>query len=184
VYQLSSVEPSRSRDPGRLERLLFARYTPRKLSAEVLLDAVSQVTGVAHTFRNYPKGTRAIDVDVPDGPDYFLVTFGLPRRDVLADRSKTPTLSQALHLMNGDSIAQKLRAENNVLAELLSGARTDEAAVSELFERAYARPASPVEMKRALAFIAGETAAGRGRRRAFEGVLWSILNSKEFQLNH
>ncbi|MBI1787699.1 MAG: DUF1549 domain-containing protein, partial [Acidobacteria bacterium] len=89
VYQLSSRDASR--EPGTLERLLFARYEPRKLTAEVLLDAIGQVTGVAHGFRGYPAGTSAKDLYVPDGPDYFLVTFGLPRRDILAGRPKSPT---------------------------------------------------------------------------------------------
>ena len=109
AYQLSSISETatQSAEP---ERLLFARYQPRRLSAEVLLDAISQVTGVAHTFQNYPKGTRAMDVDVPDNPDYFLVAFGLPRRDVLADRSKSPTMGQALHMMNGETVMRKVRA--------------------------------------------------------------------------
>ena len=104
VYQLSSQDPFRKDPPGPLERLLFARYQPRKLTAEVLLDSIVDVTEVPHHFKGYTQGTRAMDLYIPDIPDYFLVTFGEPRRDVLADRIKTPTLSQALHLMNGETV--------------------------------------------------------------------------------
>jgi hypothetical protein len=184
TYQLSSADSNGSREVGPLERLLFARYAPRKLPAEVLLDAVSQVTAVPHRFRNYPKGTRAIDIDVPDSPDYFLVAFGLPRRDVLTDRSKSPTLSQALHLMNGDTVMQKVQSSGNVLSGLLEKTAEDATIISQLYERAYARPPSAGERDHLLQYVAGERQAGRDRRRAFEGVLWAILNSKEFQLNH
>lgn len=183
TYQLSSVDSDPSRNPGGLERLLFARYTPRKLSAEVLLDAISQVTNVPHPFPNYPKGTRALDVYAPDSPDYFLVAFGFPRRDVLADRTKSPTLSQALHLMNGDSIMTKVESPGNVLANLLSN-NDSTTIITLLYERAYSRQPTSTEIARLQQYLDAESNSGRSRRQAFEGVLWSILNSKEFQLNH
>jgi hypothetical protein len=167
--------------PKPIDRVLFAGYAPRKLSAEVLLDAVSQVTAVAHPFRNYPEGTRALDLYPPEAPDYFLVAFGFPRRDVLADRSKSPTLSQALHLMNGESVMSKVADEHNVLSQCIS--QSDSELVTTLYERAYARPPTEKELAGTLAFVRSEQKAGRSRRRAFEGVLWAILNSKEFQLN-
>jgi hypothetical protein len=183
AYQLSSTEPG-GRETGRLERLLFARYEPRKLPAEVLLDAVSQVSGTPHPFKGYPKGARAIDLYIPDAPDYFLVTFGFPRRDVIADRSKSPTMSQALDLMNGEAVTEKVRAKDNVLAGLLAPGHSDSDVATELYERAYARPPAELERATVLRYLAREQEAGGGRRQAFEGLLWSILNSKEFQLNH
>jgi hypothetical protein len=181
AYQLSSSDPATGRVPKPIDRVLFAGYAPRKLSAEVLLDAVSQVTAVAHPFRNYPEGTRALDLYAPEAPDYFLVAFGFPRRDVLADRSKSPTLSQALHLMNGESVMSKVADEHNVLSQCIS--QSDSELVTTLYERAYARPPTEKELAGTLAFVRSEQKAGRSRRRAFEGVLWAILNSKEFQLN-
>lgn len=180
TYQLSSV----SDHPGPLDRSLFARYMPRKLQAEVLLDALGQVTGIRHSFEGYPPGTLAKDIYVPDGPDYFLVTFGLPRRDILKDRVKVPTLSQALHLMNGPAVRDKIEARGNILGKLLEQGLSDEQVTETIYERAYARPARPTERDRIAAFIAAERSAGRGRRRALENVLWAVLNSKEFQLNH
>jgi hypothetical protein len=182
AYQLSST--SKERHGGDLDRLLFARYQPRRLPAEVLLDAVSQVTGVAHTFQNYPKGTRAMNIDVPDSPDYFLVAFGLPRRDVLADRSKTPTMGQALHMMNGETVMSKVRAADNILGRLIADGSKDSDIISALYQAAYMRAPSATELGSVGEYLDAERQAGRPRRRALEGVLWSVLNSKEFQLNH
>jgi hypothetical protein len=183
TYQLSSRRAADETDPGTV-RLLFARYEPRKLPAEVLLDAISEVTGVPHPFRNYPTGTRAMELYIPDSPDYFLVTFGFPRRDILCDRAKSPTLSQALHMINGDTVKRKLEAKDNLLARWLAEPRTDEQIVAALYERAYSRPPSAREQTVIREYLTSEQAAGRSRRRALEGVLWSLLNSKEFQINH
>ena len=180
TYQLSSSVD----EPSPLDRRLFARYMPRKLPAEVLLDALGQVTGVPHSFPGYPPGTLAKDIYVPDGPDYFLVTFGLPRRDILKDRVAVPTLSQALHLMNGEAVRTKVEASENVLGELISQGLADHQIVERIYERAYARRPTPAETGRIIDFAEKESAAGRGGRRALENVLWAVLNSKEFQLNH
>lgn len=180
TYQLSSS----SDEASPLDQRLFARYMPRKLQAEVLLDALGQVTGIPHSFPGYPPGTLAKDIYVPDGPDYFLVTFGLPRRDILKDRVAVPTLSQALHLMNGEAVRSKVEARANVLGELIAQEFGNRQIVEEIYERAYARLPTPAELGRITDFVANESAAGRGGRRSLENVLWAVLNSKEFQLNH
>jgi hypothetical protein len=184
TYQLSSQDPGRKDSSGQLEKILFARYQPRKLTAEVLLDSIVDVTGVAHPFKGYPKGTRALDLYVPDLPDYFLVTFGLPRRDVLSDRIKTPTLSQALHLMNGETVQPKIVDPANVLGRMLAMNKSDIEIVKAVYMYAYSRQPSAGEMENINAYLKGEKAADHSRRTALEGVLWSVLNSKEFQLNH
>jgi len=183
TYQLSSRPAGPAVNPE-LGRLLFARYEVRKLAAEVLLDSLSQVTGVAHPFSNYPAGTRAMDLYVPDAPDYFLVTFGLPRRDIICERSKTPTLSQALHMINGDTIRKKVDAADNVLAAWMKDGWSDDRIVDEVYLNSYARSASIAELNSIKEFIQSEVTAGRSRRSALGGVLWTVLNSKEFQVNH
>ena len=112
------------------------------------------------------------------------MTFGEPRRDVLADRIKTPTLSQALHLMNGETVQPKIVEPNNVLGRLLATDKTDAEILNDLYMRAYSRLPSAGERDDIDTYLAAEKAAGQSRRGALEGVLWSILNSKEFQLNH
>lgn len=179
TYQLSSRRAPGSTAPEHLERLLFARYQPRKLPAEALLDALAQVTGVPHPFGGYPAGTRAMDVYMTDLPDYFLTTFGLPRRDILCERAATPTLSQALHLMNGKTIQAKIEAPDNILATWAP--LSNDAVARALYERAYARPPTPAEQALVADFLAQNPAS---RRKALEGLLWATLVSKEFQLNH
>ena len=183
TYQLSSRDSSRSGEPDSLGEMLYARYLPRKLSAEVLLDSVMQVTGVPHNFRNYPLGTSPKDVVATNGPDYFLTVFGFPRRDILAPRDKSPSLSQALHMMNSETIRDKVESGENILTELLDQELDDQAIVSRIFERAYARRPTDVQWNSVSRFIALEKQAGRTRRRALENTLWAVLNSKEFQLN-
>jgi hypothetical protein len=181
TYQLSSRGEGGNQHDG-LERLLFARYLPRKLPAEVLLDAIARVTGISPSFRNYPAGTSA--KDLYESPDYFLVTFGFPRRDILTERLKAPTLSQALHLMNGDAVRRMIEAPDNVMGEMLQRGKSDDAIVSAIYHRAYSRPPSDKQTAVALNYLASEQRSGRSRQRALENFLWGVLNSKEFQLNH
>ena len=150
----------------------------------MLLDILGQVTGIQHSFDGYPAGTSAKDIYVPDGPDYFLVAFGLPRRDILKERVQSPTLAQALHLMNGNSVRDKVEAEGNILGKLLAQGMDDRQIVERVYEAAYARFPTRAELDRFAGFVAGERSAGRSRRRALDNVLWAVVNSKEFQLNH
>ena len=86
--------------------------------------------------------------------------------------------------MNGATVRDKVEAEGNILGELSGQGSADGQVVAALYERAYARQPSQGEQDRIARFIAAERAAGRTRRRAFENVLWAVLNSEEFQLNH
>jgi hypothetical protein len=183
AYQLGAHAPERPGGQDPLEDLLFARYVPRKLPAEVLLDAIVQVTGVDEDFKSYPEGTSSKELIASIGATHFLTTFGTPRRDVMEPRSQAPSLAQSLNLMNGDEIEEKVRLEKNVLADLLASGRPDADVVADLYVRAFSRPPSRQEAEGVQEYIAKETEAGRDRRRTFENILWAILNSKEFQLN-
>ncbi len=182
TYQASS-QPVSERESS-VERLLFARYFPRKLPAEVLLDSISQVTDVANQFRGYPAGTSAKDLYAPDNPDYFLSTFGFPRRDILSGRSESPTLGQALQMMNGETIQERLESEKNILTSLLNSGLSDTEMIAALYERAYSRLPGDSELKVLREKLSAERSAGLGQRRVLESFLWAMLNSKEFQLNH
>jgi hypothetical protein len=149
----------------------------------VLLDSIVEVTGIYHEFRNYPEGTSPKDVIATNGPDYFLSVFGFPRRDILVERPTSPSLAQSLHLMNSNTIRDKVEAGDNVLGKLVTRGLDDRAVVNDLFERAYAHPPSVAQWQNIERYLATEREAGRDRRRALENVLWAILNSKEFQLN-
>jgi hypothetical protein len=183
VYQLSSRAPGRTGGTDPLERTLLARYEPRKLPAEVLLDALGQVTGVPQEFNNYPAGTTAKDLVASIGATYFLTTFGHPRRDTMEPRTQAPSLAQALHLMNADAVREKVESPKNVLATLLEQTLEDRAVADQLYLRALSRPPSASEWGNIEAFLASEKQAGRSRRRAFENLLWAVLNTREFQIN-
>ena len=183
TYQLSAHEPDRPGGEDPLEDLLYARYVPRKLSAEVLLDAIGQVTDVPERFSAYPRGTSSKELVASIGAPYFLTTFGFPRRDVMETRSQTPSLGQALHLMNSDTVREKVSADENVLGRLLAEGLDDGQLVDRLYQRAYSRSPTPEQQGRVVEYIQSEAAAGRSRRRALENILWTLLNSKEFQLN-
>lgn len=183
VYQLSSHAPGRPGGVDPLEKLLLARYEPRKLPAEVLLDAIVQLTGVPQEFTGYPLGTSSKDLVASIGATYFLTTFGVPRRDIMESRSQEPSLSQALHLMNSDAVRQKIESPGNILDQLLERTIDDREVLDKLYMRAYARKSTDKQWQTVESFLAAEKIAGRKRRRMFENVLWAIVNSKEFQLN-
>lgn len=183
TYQLSAHARSRAGGLDALEEVLFARYVPRKLPAEVLLDAVAQVTGVPEKFSNYPPGTSSKELIASIGATYFLTTFGHPRRDVMEARSNAPSLAQALHMMNGGGLREKLAAPDNVLGSLIERGLSDREIVRRLYLRACAAPPDAEKSAAMENYLAAERAAGRSRRRGLENVLWAILNAKEFQLN-
>ena len=183
TYQLSAHVPGRPGGERPLEDALFARYLPRKLPAEVLLDAISRVTGVAEEFNNYPAGTSPKELIASIGATHFLTTFGHPRRDIMEARSSAPSLAQALQMMNGDVLARRMAAEGFVLDTLLQQGMSDGAIIDTLYGRAFARAPEAAERKALDAYLAAETAAGRNRRQGLASVLWAILNTKEFQMN-
>ena len=186
TYQLKSEKSGQTP----LEKMLFASYAPRQLPSEVLLDTIVQTTGVDHVFvargplQTYPEGTSAKDIYLPDAPDYFLQTFGTPRRDIIKDRAKSPTLAKSLHLMNGKTLRDKIEARGNVVGKLIGAGSSDAEIAAEIYERAYSRPPTEREQETVARFFTDEQAAGRGRRRALENFLWAVLNTKEFQLNY
>ena len=183
TYQLSSHTPDRPGGEDPLEDRLFARYTPRRLLAEVLLDAIVQVTQVPQQFRNYPAGISSKNLIASNGAPYFLTTFGFPRRDTMEPRAGAPSLNQALHLMNGDRIRAKIEAPGNVLGDLLESDSDDRQIIETLYLRTYARHPTPLQSERIERYLASEKTSGSKRRRSWQNVLWALLNSKEFQLN-
>ena len=183
TYQLSAHVPGRPGGERPLEDALFARYLPRKLPAEVLLDAISQVTDVAEEFNNYPPGTSPKELIASIGATHFLTTFGHPRRDIMEARSNAPSLAQALQMMNGDVLAGRMDAETFVLDTLLRQGLSDGEIIDTLYGRAFSRMPEARERRAFEAYLAAEAAAGRDRRQGLANMLWAILNTKEFQMN-
>jgi len=86
--------------------------------------------------------------------------------------------------MNGETVQPKIVDPVNILGRLLANGKSSTEILNELYLRAYARRPSSQELDEIDTYLAAEASAGRSRRAALEGVLWSVLNSKEFQLNH
>jgi hypothetical protein len=179
VYQLSS----RPTPENRLDTTYFTHYTPKRLTAEQLLDAVNDATGTVEKFPQRPSGTRAIALPDPNYSSYFLDTFGRPLRAIACEceRSGDPTLGQALHLMNGDTLNRKLAQPDGRLARMLKDPKlTDETLIQYLYRVTFGRPATDEEVSTARAVIA----EAPDRNTGAQDLLWSLINAKEFLFNH
>ena len=178
VYQLSSKKNDFNAD----DEIYASHATPRLLSAEQLLDAICQVTDVAENFSGLPAGTRAVALPDPPTDHYFLKVFGQPQREMACqcERSSESNLSQALQMINGPTVHNKLRAENGRIHQMVKASKTDDEIISTLYLAALARNPVEAELNAARKHIAGSS----DRLLALEDVGWAILNSKEFLFQH
>ncbi len=162
----------------------FAGIAPRRVSAETLLDAISAVTDVATKYPGAPVGATASTVDGGRGSVSFLDAFGRPARDssCACDRRDEPTLGQTLHLINGDTILQKLGNAQGRLRRSLAEKREPLAMLEDLWLAAYSRMPSQEEAQRMFAVIG--TSDAKAALAAWEDIYWSVLNSKEFLFQH
>ena len=185
---LNSTTYQRTSSPNPRNKLddphLFTRYNIRILPAEAMLDALSQVTGVEHSFQVSPKGTRAQDVIYPDYAGYFLSIFGYPERLSLEERPKEPTLSQALHMRFGDTVMDKVQSDQNVVARLLESGKSDREIYDHIFMSAYSRKAADREWDLASNYLASMGSQGVERKQILDDLLWTVINSQEFLVNH
>jgi Protein of unknown function (DUF1553)/Protein of unknown function (DUF1549) len=182
AYQRSS----KANELNRQDEKYYSRYIVRRLKAEAMLDAISQVTGAPTAFPNYPSGMRAMQLPDARINSYFLKAFGRPERTTTCEceRSSEPTVTQALHIINGDTINQKLRAPGGVVDNFVRLGFSDEAIINHIYLSALNRRPSPGEMKN-LQAVLKESAGGKdSRRHAIEDAVWSVLTSREFLFNH
>ena len=179
VYQLSG-EPN---DTNRTDKLNHSRYYVKRLIAEQLVDAVSQVTGIPEEYPAFVPGTRAMIIPA-EAPSYFLETFGRPNeRAKIAERESQPNMAQTMHLISGDTIDKKITAKGGTLDRWMEdNSLDDDGIVQRLFLATLVRP--PTEAELSLALLPIRTEGSGARRRAFEDTLWGIFNSKEFLFNH
>ena len=159
----------------------FARARIRRITAEILLDCVSQATATQDKFRGLPLGARAVQIADGKTSNYFLTTFGrAPRATSCACEVKTdPTLSQALHLINGSTVQGKIR-QGKLVTQMLADGNEPQQVVEKLYIRCLSRNPDPVETEQILKLVANGGATERG----LEDLFWAILNSREFLFNH
>lgn len=180
VYQLSAEPNEWNRD----DKQNFSRYYPKRLNAEVLLDAIDQLAGTSSNFGPIPVGTRAVQLPDNGFNSYFLTVFGKPEASSACEceRSSEANLAQSLHLLNSGEIQGKLTAGNG-RAALMSAdkAREHQAKLRELYLLAFAREPQPDELTIALAHIQKNS---EDPKRAYEDIVWALINTKEFLFNH
>jgi hypothetical protein len=178
VYQLSS----RTNDFNKQDEIYCSHATTRLLSAEQLLDAICAVTAVPETFPGSPVGMRATELADPPADHYFLKVFGQPQREMACqcERSSESNLSQALQMINGPVVHNKLRADNGRIAQMIAAGKSDDEIITTLYLAAVSRPPVAEELAASKQHIAGQT----DRRMALEDVGWAVLNSKEFLFQH
>jgi hypothetical protein len=182
TYQLSSAP----NDFNKHDKQSFARFYPRRMSAEVLYDAVSQVTNTPAAFGGLPTDKHSPNkaIMLPDEAfqSYFLDVFGRPQRISACEceRVSEANLAQALHLLNSQEIQDKL-TRGGARADLLAkDPRTDAEKVDELFLWAFSRLPTTEHRQVALDHIARHSA---NKKLAYENLLWALLNTKEFVFN-
>lgn len=181
TYQLAGTIPGVNDD----DQQNHTHHYVRRLSAEMLLDAISDATGSPEEFPGLPRGTRAIALWDNRMPSYFLEIFGRPERTTPCEcgRVTEPTISQALHLMNAPEIEAKLSDPEGRVANLLRRETDDDRVIDELCLATMGRFPSDRERTIARKLFAEEpqpTADAKSRSAAAEDYLWTLLNSYDF----
>lgn len=178
TYQLST----RANETNGHDERNFSKASIRRIRAEVLLDCISQVTDTKNKFRGLPEGARAVQIADGNTSSYFLTTFGRATRESVCSCEVVaqPNLSQALHLLNGETTHKKIRQGGVVAA--LAKERSPALVIRELYLRCLQRAPTPEEEQDLVAKVEAAPEAERGQ--FLEDVFWALLNSKEFVFNH
>ena len=142
---------------------------------------MSQITQTKDKSRGLPLGARAVQIADGSTSTYFLTAFGRAPRNTVCDCEATtdPSLSQALHLLNGESVHQKV-LQGGVVKSLLAENKSVPEIITTLYVRALGRAPTAEET----AALEQEVAAGANPQQGLEDVFWAILNSREFVFNH
>ena len=159
----------------------FSHANLRRIRAEILLDVISQVTETKNKFRGLPLGARAVQIADGNTSTYFLSTFGRSKRETVCscEVKAEPNLSQALHLLNGVTVNNKIKG-GKVVESMLQDGKTPEEIITEIYLRSLAR--EPTEKE--LTALLSEVSAQKNKRAALEDIFWAVLNSREFVFNH
>lgn len=202
AYQLSSgAIPENAADDK-----CYSHFLVRRMTAEQLLDALSQVTGKPEEFPGMPTGYRAIQLPDTHVKSEFMDILGRPARVITCEceRSQEPNMAQALLFINGELLNRKVSAKDGVVDRLVKAGKGDAETLDELYWVSFGRPPSAVEregnlksLRKMLSKIPFTPTTNtqnaqpeqkiefeQARRRGFEDLLWVLVNSKEFLFNH
>ncbi len=157
-----------------------ARFQVRRIRAETLLDLYCQVTGEPQKFNGLPLGARAVEIADGATSNYFLKTFGRSERGSVCACEVTlePSLSQALHLLNGDVVHKKI-SDGGLITRWLEDQMTPTQVLTEMYTLALCREPNAAELSALLAEL-GEAPT----KALYEDIFWALLNSREFLFQH
>jgi len=192
AYQLQSAV----NETNLVDHQNYSRFYPRRLEAEVLLDAVDDLTGSPTTFSNLPPGTRA--VALPDNSynkqSAFLRVFGRPNGESVCgcERVQASSLAQSLHLINSNEIKGKLATGKGTAATLFADKRPLDEKIEELYLTAFSRLPTSDEMSTVQEYFDAPLLDADGKpiaeatvtKQKIQDVIWALMNSKEFLFNH
>jgi len=178
TYQLSAQSNEFNKDDNKY----FSHAVTKLLTAEQLLDALCAVTEVPEKFAGMPLGTRAVQLPDGDANHPFLKTFGQPARELACEceREGDSNLAQALQLINGPTVNEKMRNPNNRVGRLLAKKLSDAEMTNELYLATLCRTPTEGDVKVVLEHIAKSA----DKRKGWEDVHWALLNTKEFLFRH
>ncbi len=177
TYQLATRANESNKDDTRN----FAHASIRRMRAEVLFDCITEVTETKNKFQGLPLGSRAVQIADGGASTYFLTTFGRATRESVCscEVKMEPTLSQSLHLLNGDTTGQKIQA-GGLIARRLAEKKAPQEVIEELYVRCMSRKPVLHEKSAFEVLLANEP----DKQKALEDVFWALLNSREFMFNH
>jgi hypothetical protein len=177
AYQRSTVR----NESNQLDELNFAHGNVRRIQAEMMLDCISQATATKDKFQGLPLGARAVQIADGQTSTYFLTTFGRATRQTVCacEVNTDPNLSQALHLINGDTVQSKI-AQGGLIKSLLDAGKTPEQVIESIYIRCLTRKPTADETAK-LMQVAQQAA---NPQQGLEDVFWAVLNSREYIFNH
>ncbi len=177
TYQRASERNESNKD----DEKNFAHSRIRRIPAESALDCISQVTSTKEKFQGLPLGARAVQIADGAVGNFFLTAFGRSARTTVCacEATTDPTLSQALHLINGDTVERKM-AEGRLLETLLEAGKTPAEVIEQIYIRCLGRKPAAEELPKLLALVPGTDDA----KPALNDIFWAVLNSREFLFNH
>jgi hypothetical protein len=180
TYQLST----RTNETNIADTRNFSHAMIRRVRAEVLLDCISQVTATPNKFKGLPLGARAVQIADGNTSNYFLTTFGRAARATVCscEVKMEPNLSQALHLLNGDTTQQRIR-QGGLVEKLLGEKKSPAEIIAQLYLTVVSRHPTDMELEKLLAALDGPDDPAKTKE-TLEDVFWALLNSKEFIFNH
>lgn len=178
LYQLDS-QPT---EANASDSKFYSHFQVKRLPAEALLDAIDRVTEMPTKYRNLPLGTRAIELPDAEYPDYFLNTFAKPRRVSVCEceRMPDPSLAQALHTLNGDVLALKIRDAKSRVQRLLAAKQPHDEILDETYVATLARLPSDAERQASRELLAESSVPAE----FYQDLLWALVNSKQFLFVH